>query len=78
MTDAEVGCSRWNNSSRATVQRKVLFVQDSFNNVYKGMYTEDQRAGEACAAKEMKSGSTWLAFVFDSELDVVNRAADII
>ena len=42
------------------------------------MYTEGQRAGEACVAKEMKSGSTWLAFVFDSELDVVNRAADII
>lgn len=78
MSSAEAGSSRWNNASRATVERYRLFGEGSFKHVYRGTYTAGERTGEACVVKEMKSGSTWMATVFDNEIEVVNRAVDII
>ena len=78
MSSTEAGTSRWNISSTAHVYTDKIFSDGSFKNVYRAKYTEGQRAGEACVAKEMKSGSTWMASVFDNELKVVSRAVDII
>jgi Alpha-kinase family len=72
------GSTRCNNASRATVNRNIVFGHGSFKVVYKGMYTEGKRAGEACVCKEMRSGSTWLDSAFDKEEEVVNRAAEIV
>lgn len=78
MSQTAAGSSRWNNASGANVNRDVVFGEGSFKRVYKGKYDGGQRAGEACVVKEMRSGPTWLNSVFDSEIEVVNRAVEII
>lgn len=69
--------SRCNNANSASVPRDVI-GEGSFKVVYKGTYNKGQRTGEACAAKEMRSGPTWLNSVFDNEMEVVARAVEII
>jgi hypothetical protein len=74
----DAGSSRWNNAANAEVDRSTVFGQGSFKVVYKGRYTSGEREGEDCVVKEMRSGSAWLASVFDNDIEVVERAVDII
>lgn len=55
-----------------------VFSQGSFKLVYRGHYTEGTRKGETCVLKELRSGPTWLDSVFDDELAVVERTADLV
>jgi hypothetical protein len=72
------GSSRRNLSNRAATYRDSVFGEGSFKVVYRGTYTSGRRRGEACVVKEMRSGSSWLESVFDNELEVVNRAVEIV
>ena len=58
--------------------RKQLFAQGTFKNVYKGIYVLGERRGQNAAVKVFKSGSVFEASFFDSELDVVEKAMEII
>lgn len=70
--------ARQNNASKATITMEVLFAEGSFKNVYKGIYIEGERKGEACVCKIFKSGSVFENSYFKNELKVVEKALEII
>ncbi|GAW25497.1 putative elongation factor 2 kinase [Rosellinia necatrix] len=70
--------SRNNLSRSARVSHCRLFASGPFKNVYAGHYTGGARAGEACVAKESKSGSVYEAAYFEEELTIICRTQQLI
>jgi hypothetical protein len=69
--------ARENNASRGQVDR-TMYASGSFKNVYKGKYIDGERAGEYCVCKSFKSGSVFEESYFQVELQVVEKALEII
>lgn len=71
--------SRTNNSTRADIQKNNgIFAEGSFKNVWRGIYTHGARAGEACVAKEFKTGSVFEDHYFQEELAIIRRTQQVI
>ncbi|KAI1110982.1 kinase-like domain-containing protein [Nemania sp. NC0429] len=70
--------SRTNNATRADIYRHRLFASGTFKNVYAGMYTVGERAGQRCVSKEFKTGSVYETHYFDEEMNVMRRAQAVI
>ncbi|POS73707.1 hypothetical protein DHEL01_v207898 [Diaporthe helianthi] len=73
--------SRNNNATAADINRDRLFATGTFKNVWQGRYIAGARTGEACVAKEFKSGAGSAAFedhYFQEELNIIERAQSII
>ncbi|XP_046460943.1 CBL-interacting protein kinase 26-like isoform X3 [Daphnia pulex] len=69
--------ARENNATWATIYEPI-YASGSFKNVYKGKYTEGERAGEDCVGKSFISGSVFERSFFKSEHKVVRKALEII
>lgn len=69
---------RCNNASENEVYRDVVFGEGSIKVVYKGKYTNGERAGQSFVVKDMRTGSTWLASVFDKDIEVTYRTVEIV
>ncbi len=65
--------ARENNATLATVY-EPLYASGAFKNVYKGKYTQGERAGEDCVCKSFISGSVFEESYFQAELKVVEKA----
>ena len=70
--------SRTNNSTRAQINKKEIFASGTFKNAWKGTYTQGSRAGQACVAKEFKTGSVYEDHYFEEELNINRRTQKII
>lgn len=70
--------ARKNNATSAKFDFSKVFGKGAFKIVYKGTYTNGERAGEACVCKMFDSGSLYETSFFASELEVVACALDII
>ncbi|KAG6364218.1 hypothetical protein INS49_005816 [Diaporthe citri] len=73
-----MSCSRNNNSTAADINRDRLFATGTFKNVWQGRYIAGARTGEACVAKEFKTSSVFEDHYFQEELNIVDRAQNII
>jgi hypothetical protein len=69
---------RLNSSTRASIDKSKIFAQGTFKIVWRGVYTQGSRAGQACVAKEFKTGSGYEAYNFREELAIVASAQAII
>ncbi len=69
--------ARENNASRGKVDH-TMYASGSFKNVYKGKYIDGERAGEDCVYKSFKLGSVFEESYFQVELQVVEKALEII
>jgi hypothetical protein len=69
--------ARENNATRAEID-ELICARGSLKNVYKGKYTQGERAGEDCVCKHFKSGSAFEESYFQLELEVVEKALEII
>ncbi|XP_046460945.1 CBL-interacting serine/threonine-protein kinase 20-like [Daphnia pulex] len=69
--------ARENNATAANID-ETIFASGSFKNVYKGKYTQGERAGEDCVCKSLISGSVFEESYFQVELQVVEKAMEII
>jgi len=69
--------ARLNNANKGTVDFSI-YAQGAFKNVFKGRYTEGERAGQECVSKEFKSGSVYEASFFDHELKVIDKALELV
>lgn len=70
--------ARQNNATSARIDNTIISATGSFKNVYKGKYTEGERAGEDCVSKIFKSGSVFEESYFAVEMKVVARALQVI
>lgn len=73
-----MSCVRNNNSTAADINRDRLFATGTFKNVWQGRYIAGARTGEACVAKEFKTSSVFEDHYFQEELNIVDRAQNII
>lgn len=55
-----------------------LFAKGGFKNVYKGKYTQGERAGEECVTKVFIDGAVYEESFFKHELEVVAKAMELI
>jgi len=73
------GSARENNATRCElINSSAPFARGAFRNVYKGRYTIGERAGQLCVAKMFKAGSVFEASFFDHDVQVVDKALEII
>ena len=71
--------ARQNDASRGEVcTSKGVWASGSFKDVYKGRYTEGSRAGKRSVSKFMRNADPYLAEVFNMELEVVDKAQELI
>ncbi|KAJ3562325.1 hypothetical protein NPX13_g8606 [Xylaria arbuscula] len=70
--------SRHNNATRAQIYGHVLFAQGAFKNVYEGRYTEGERAGQRCVAKQFKEGWAYEDAYFQAEMNIIHKTQSII
>ncbi|KAI0401052.1 kinase-like domain-containing protein [Xylaria palmicola] len=70
--------ARENRANEAIIDFTRSFASGSFMNVYAGLYTEGVRAGQACVAKEFKTGSVYQARYFAAEMGIIRRTQGII
>lgn len=65
--------NQWgNNATMADIDRDAaIYAQGTFKNVWLGTYTEGERAGQRCVAKEFKTGSVYAEHYFDEEMNIV-------
>mmetsp|Transcript_17923 Transcript_17923/g.61091 ORF Transcript_17923/g.61091 Transcript_17923/m.61091 type:complete len:256 (-) Transcript_17923:34-801(-) len=71
--------ARENHSTKSVIDTNTSpFAQGAFRNVYKGRYTEGKRKGEPCVSKVFKSGSVFEDSFFHHDIQVVEKALDII
>lgn len=71
-------CSRCNTSAAGRVDRSVVLGEGSFKVVYKGEYTEGARKGQQYVSKELRMGPAYADSVFQHELKIRKKAAQII
>ncbi len=69
--------ARENNATEAKVD-VLIYASGSFKNVYKGKYIDGERADEHCVCKSLISGSVFEESYFQVELQVVEKALEII
>ena len=69
--------SRQNNATEAMIDVPI-FASGTFKEVRKGTYTEGQRSGQACVAKEFKSGSVFEDHYFQAEMAIISRTQKVI
>ncbi|KAI1334921.1 kinase-like domain-containing protein [Xylariaceae sp. FL0016] len=70
--------SRHNNARHGMINRNTIIASGIFKNVYDGRYTDGQRRGQRCVAKEFKIGSNIETYYFDQELAIISRTQHII
>ncbi|GJJ77407.1 hypothetical protein EMPS_09766 [Entomortierella parvispora] len=70
--------SRRNNANRAIIDRSFEYARGSFKKVYQGEYIKGSRAGESCICKVFISGSVFEKSYFQHELEVVEKATEIV
>ncbi|KAF3901735.1 hypothetical protein AA313_de0201197 [Arthrobotrys entomopaga] len=70
--------SRENNASRASIDTSKIYGSGAFKNVYAGIYTIGARKGEACVAKEFKTGCVVEDHYFNEELNICAKTQKII
>ncbi|KAF9111038.1 hypothetical protein BGX27_005473, partial [Mortierella sp. AM989] len=70
--------ARHNNSTRANVDTTVEYARGAFKKVHKGTYTEGERTGQSCVCKIFISGSVYKHSYFQHEMDVVQKATEIV
>ncbi|KAF7343046.1 Kinase-like protein [Mycena venus] len=70
--------ARRNNATRANIDQSHVFATGTFKNVWKGVYTVGARTGQACVAKEFKTGSVYERRYFEEEMNVIRLTQDII
>ena len=70
--------SRGNNATTANADTSSIYATGAFKNVYKGKYTEGERAGQECVCKIFKSGSVFQESFFQVELQVVAKTLEIV
>lgn len=71
-------CSRCNTSASGRVDRSVILGEGSFKVVYKGEYTDGARKGQHYVSKELRMGPSYSDSVFQYELKIQKKAAQII
>ncbi|RYC59893.1 hypothetical protein CHU98_g6311 [Xylaria longipes] len=69
--------SRKNNATEASIERQI-FASGTFKNVYSGQYTAGTRAGQACVAKEFKTGSVYEDHYFAQEMNIIRCTQKVI
>lgn len=62
----------------AHVARNKHFAEGAFRYVYRGKFTTGPRAGEACVAKEFKTGCVYEETFFQDDIKAVQKAGEII
>lgn len=67
-----------NNHSTQAVIDPSIYATGTCKNVRRGCYTQGPRAGQACVAKEFKTGSVFADHYFAEELNILARAQSII
>ncbi|CAJ1959240.1 unnamed protein product [Cylindrotheca closterium] len=83
-TNATIDASqtaRLNNASRASFENQALdnpFASGSFRWVAKGVYTEGNRAGEACVCKWFKTGGVMESHFYDTDIAASKEAIFLI
>ncbi|GAP91642.2 putative elongation factor 2 kinase [Rosellinia necatrix] len=70
--------ARKNHSTSAKIDRDRLYSSGTTMNVYKGVYTNGERQGQALVAKEFKAGYVYEADYFDNEMKVISRAQKVV
>lgn len=70
--------ARENHSDACSVNLNALYASGAFKLVYKGTYTTGPRKDEEAVAKVFASGGVYENGFFQSEMDVINAAMDII
>lgn len=65
-----VNFARQNNAHMANINKATIYATGGFKNVYRGKYTEGERTGQECVAKEFQSGSVFEESYFAVELKV--------
>ncbi|KAI0453601.1 kinase-like domain-containing protein [Xylaria acuta] len=70
--------SRNNKSTMATIDQDRLFASGTFKNVYAGKYEKGARAGQACVAKEFKTGSVYETHYFEEEMNIIRCTQEVI
>ena len=70
---------RTNNATRALVDHSDgPFATGAFKLVWRGIYTEGDRAGERCVVKEFKTGSVYEGHYFNEEMNIIARTQKVI
>lgn len=69
---------RQNRSSQGIVARDEIIGEGSFKRVYKGRYTEGKRKGQPQATKELILNTPYTSTVFDHDIEVSRRSAEIL
>lgn len=64
--------------NQCQVERQKHFAEGAFRYVYRGKYTHGPRTGEACVAKEFKTGCVYEETFFESDIKAVQKAGEII
>ena len=73
--------ARLNNASKARFENHALnnpFASGSFRWVAKGVYTEGNRAGEACVCKWFKTGGVMESHFYDTDIAASKEAVFLI
>jgi hypothetical protein len=70
--------ARTNDALQAEIDNTTLYASGTFKNVYKGNYTDGERCGEPCVAKEFKAGSVSEESYFAEEMSIIARTQGII
>jgi hypothetical protein len=70
--------ARTNNALWAETVRTSRYASGTFKNVYKGNYTDGERCGELCVAKEFKAGSVYEESYFAEEISIIAQAQTIV
>lgn len=67
----------FNHATEATFEKEA-FAAGAFRLVHRGKYTKGMRAGEACVVKSFKTGSVFENSFFAADVQIVDKAAEII
>lgn len=73
--------ARRNDATRANFETSDLnhpFAEGGFRWVAKGKYIAGDRTGQACVCKWFKTGAVYESTFFDSDIQAMNKALDII
>ena len=72
--------ARKNNANYANFDTSYVWNEGSFKVVYKGSYTQGERAGQPCVGKMLRDTDQdpYAASIFDQELEIVRKSQDIL
>jgi hypothetical protein len=61
-----------------SIEIASYFGEGAFRYVYKGVYNEGARKGQACVSKEFKSGAVFSEHYFEHDIKAVHQAIDLV